>query len=145
MNSEGCHVQVSKDADGLRFRTEEGRYDLEASAVWLGKDLMVAIRGGRPHIGAVALAQPRPSLREAERTSATASVLCVVGHKEDAVVKKASEFLSAALGTRVVVAAGMHWDDLDEDGIRTVVRRVDSLVAFMARHLDDSQSKLQKG
>ena len=129
-------MQVEKTEDGFRFRTEEGRYDLEASARWIGDDLLVSIWGGeRPHVGAVALAEPRPSLRDAETTSATASVLCVVGHKEDAVVKTASEFLSAALGARVVVTAGMHWDRLDAEGIRTVVGRVDSLVRLMARTL----------
>jgi gallate decarboxylase subunit D len=139
-------MQVGKDENGLTFRTAEGRYDLEASATWLGPDLLVAIRGGEAHVGAVALAQPRPSLKDAGATSATASVLCVVGHKEDAVVKKASEALSAALNARVVVAAGMHWEHLDEDGIRTVVERVDALVAFMAGHLQaERHLKLQKG
>ena len=48
--------------------------------------------------------------------------------------------------TRVVVTAGMHWDHLDEEGIRTVVRRVDSLVKLMARHLEeDSKQALRKG
>jgi gallate decarboxylase subunit D len=134
----GASVQVEETGEGLRFRTEEGRYDLEASARWIGGDLLVAIWGGeQPHVGAVALAEPRPSLKDAETTSATASVLCVVGHKEDSVVKMASEFLSAALGARVVVTAGMHWDRLDEEGIRTVVRRVDSLVRLMARTLEE--------
>ena len=140
-------MQVEKSGEDLRFRTQEGRYDVEASARWIGDDLVVSIWGGdRPHVGAVALAEPRPSLKDAETTSATASVLCVVGHKEDAVVKTASEFLSAALSARVVVTAGIHWENLDAEGIRTVVRRVDSLVKLMARHLEeDSKQALRKG
>jgi len=140
-------VQVQKNEDGFRFRTEEGRYDLEASAKWIGEDLLVAIWGGeRPHIGAVALAQPRPSLKDPGRTSSTASVFCVVGHKEDAVAKKASEFLSAALNTRVVATAGIHWENLDEEGIRKIVQHVDSLVKYIAQHLrDDSEISIQKG
>ena len=140
-------MQAERHEEGFRFRTQEGRYDLEASARWIGVDLVVSIWGGeRPHVGAVALAEPRPSLKDAETTSATASVLCVVGHKEDAVVKTASEFLSAALSARVVVTAGMHWENLDAEGIRTVVRRVDSLVKLMARHLEeDSKQALRKG
>jgi hypothetical protein len=131
----------------LRFRTEEGRYDLEASAQWIGKDLLVAIWGGeRPHIGAVALAQPRPSLKDPDRTSSTASVFCVVGHKEDALVKKASEFLSAALNTRVVAAAGVHWENLDEEGIRRILQNVDSLLEQIARCLgEDSEGSIEKG
>jgi gallate decarboxylase subunit D len=140
-------VLIRKTEDGFRFRTEEGRYGLEASAQWIGTDLLVAIWGGeQPHIGAVALAQPRPSLKDGERTSATASVLCVVGHKEDAVVKTVSESLSATFNTRVVATAGMHWENLDEEGIRSVIGHVDSLVKCMARHLEeDSKSALREG
>ena len=51
----------SKD---FSVKTAEGSYDLEASGQWLGPDLLVAIWGGeKPHIGAVAVAQPRPSLK----------------------------------------------------------------------------------
>ncbi len=129
------------------FRTEEGRYNLNACTRWIGADLLVAIWGGeRPHIGAVALAQPRPSMKDPGKNSATASVLCVVGHKEDEVVKKASEYLSAALNTRVTVAAGIHWDNLDEIAIRTVVDNIDALIRSMAQHLkEDSALTVRKG
>jgi len=135
MSDEDSRVRVACDERGTCFRTEDGRYDIEATATRLGSDLAVTIRGGEAHVGAVALAQPRPSLRDPQATGATASVLCVVGHKEDAVVKRASEFLAAALDARVVVTAGMHWDDLDAEGIRAVMAKVDALVRFMARHL----------
>jgi hypothetical protein len=140
-------VLIRKSEGGFRFGTEEGRYDLEAHAQWIGNDLLVAIWGGeQPHIGAVALAQPRPSLKDAASKSSTASVLCVVGHKEDTVVKTVSEFLSATLNTRVVATAGMHWENLDAEGIRSVVEHVDSLMKCMARHLEeDSKSALRKG
>jgi gallate decarboxylase subunit D len=129
------------------FRTEEGRYDLDALARWIGPDLLVVIWGGeRPHIGAVALAQPRPSLKNPAVTSATASVLCVVGHKEDEVVKKASEFLSASLNARVTVAAGIHWDNLDEGAIRVIAGNIDSLIRYMAQYLKaDSGHPARKG
>ena len=135
MSAEDSRVRVVRDERGICFRTEDGRFDIEATALRLGRDLTVAIRGGQAHVGAVALAQPRPSLRDPRSTSATASVLCVVGHKEDAVVKRASEFLAAALDARVVVTAGIHWDDLGAEGIRAVMAKVDLLVQFMARHL----------
>lgn len=135
MTSEDLNVQVRETEDGITARARHGRYEIKASATWMGEDLLVAIRGGRAHIGAVALAQPRPSLKEAGSVSATASVLCVVGHKEDAVVKTASERLSAALNVRVVAAAGMHWDDLDAEAIRGILNRVDAMVDTLARHL----------
>jgi len=106
----------------VSIKTDTGAYDLTASARWIGPDLLVAIWGGeKPHIGAVAVAQPRPSLKNPEVTSATASVICRVGHKEDELVKAASEILASALETQVVVTAGIHWDNLSEEGIQKII------------------------
>jgi hypothetical protein len=128
-----------KNQDGFHFASDEDRYSLRASARWIGGDLLVAIWGGeRPHIGAVALAQPRPSLKDSGVMSATASVLCVVGHKEDDLVKEASELLAAALNTRVVVAAGIHWDHLDEGGIRAVKQNSRALVDRIAEEMKEA-------
>jgi hypothetical protein len=128
-----------KNQDGFHFASDEDRYSLRASARWIGGDLLVAIWGGeRPHIGAVALAQPRPSLKDSGVMSATASVLCVVGHKEDDLVKEASELLAAALNTRVAVAAGIHWDHLDEGGIRAVKQNSRALVDRIAEEMKEA-------
>ena len=103
--------------------TKQGEYDVEAHVRSLGEDLLVAISGGeKPHIGAVAVAQPRPSLKDPKVTSATASVICYVGHKEDELAKHAAETLAASFNTRVVVTAGIHWDNLSEAGIQKVIR-----------------------
>ena len=103
--------------------TNQGEYDIEANVRSIGEDLLVAISGGeKPHIGAVAVAQPRPSLKDPTVTSATASVICYVGHKEDDLAKHAAEKLAAAFNTRVVVTAGIHWDNLSEEGIQKVIR-----------------------
>ena len=131
-------MHPGKQHDNFHFRTNEGLYDLEASVKWIGSDILVAIWGGeRPHIGAVSLAQPRPSLKNPAVTSATASVLCVVGHKEDDLAKKASKFLSAALNTRVVVTAGIHWGDLEDEGIRRVVQNSEVLVQRIAEKMKE--------
>ncbi|MGD9182064.1 MAG: hypothetical protein PVG15_11360 [Desulfobacterales bacterium] len=114
------------------IKTDTGAYDLTASARWIGPDLLVAVWGGeKPHIGAVAVAQPRPSLKDPEVTSATASVICNVGHKEDELVKAASEILASALETQVVVAAGIHWDNLDDEGIQTIIKNSRILIEMI--------------
>jgi hypothetical protein len=115
------------------IRTNEDEYNLEAYVRFIGKDLLVAIWGGeRPHIGATAVAQPRPSLKEPGRTSSTASVFCFLGHKEDSLAKAASEALAATLNTNVVVTAGIHWDNLDPEGIKKVIRNSNILVEMIA-------------
>jgi hypothetical protein len=65
------------------------------------------------------MADPRPSLDDQARLSATVSVFCYPGHKEDELAREMALALASALGVKVVVAAGMHWDglaaaDLDE-------------------------------
>ena len=111
------------------LKTNEGAYDLEAGIRLIGNDLLVAIWGGeKPHIGAVSVAQPRPSLKDPNVTSATASVFCFVGHKEDELAKATSEILAAAFNTQVVVTAGIHWDNISEEGIRKVIRNSEILV-----------------
>lgn len=114
------------------IKTDTGAYDLTASVRFIGRDLLVAIWGGeKPHIGAVAVAQPRPSLKDPDATSATASVICYVGHKEDELVKAASEIIAAVLNTRVVVTAGIHWDNLDQNGIDAILKNSKVLVEMI--------------
>jgi hypothetical protein len=111
------------------LQTEEDAYNLSASVRLIGEDVLVAIWGGeKPHIGAVAVAQPRPSLKDPEVTSSSASVICLVGHKEDELAKAAAEILAAALETQVVVTAGIHWDNLAPEAIRQVVENSEILV-----------------
>jgi hypothetical protein len=77
------------------------------------------------------MAQPRPSLKDPEAWSATASVFSYVGHKEGALAQEAAERLAASLRANVVVAAGVHWDDLDSAGIAAVLERARALVALI--------------
>jgi len=130
----------------FHIRTSRGEYDLEAVVRRIGEDLLVAISGGeRPHIGAVAMAQPRPSLKDPAVTSATASVFCYVGHKEDDLAKHAAEKLAASLNTRVVVTAGIHWDDLSEEGIRKVIRNNRNLLDLIVERIQAECSIPAKG
>jgi len=110
--------------------------NIEAEAVWIGDDLLVYIYGGdAPHLGAVAAATPRPSLRDSSQKSATASVLTYVGHKEDDLAKQAAESLAAALDTNVVVTAGIHWDDLPAGDIDQVIENSRRLIAALIDRL----------
>lgn len=113
----------------FNIQTNEDSYNLSANIRLIGEDVLVAIWGGeRPHIGAVAVAQPRPSLKDPNVTSASTSVFCFIGHKEDELAKASAEILSATLNTPVVVAAGIHWDNLDEDAILKIIKNSEILV-----------------
>jgi hypothetical protein len=95
------------------YSAGKGRFLIEALVQEIGEDLLVSMWGGsRPHIGAVGVAVPRPSLTNARRWSATSSNFTFAGHKEDGLVREVSEVIAAGLRKNVVVTAGIHWDGL---------------------------------
>ncbi|MCF8032913.1 MAG: hypothetical protein K9K66_07870 [Desulfarculaceae bacterium] len=117
-------------------KTRAERYNLEAAAVWIGSDLLVYVWGGEsPHIGAVAMATPRPSLADPARTSSTASVFTYLGHKEDRLAQAMAERLSSKLGVKVVLTAGIHWDGLAREAIEMVEANSHELVELLLAEL----------
>jgi hypothetical protein len=118
----------------FELSTSGGKYPIHSMSILLGEDLLTCLWGGtKPHIGAVALALPRPSLADPTITSSTASVLTILGHKEDGLVKAAAEQLSARLNKNVVVTAGIHWDHLNE----TAIREIEDNCALLADMIGD--------
>jgi hypothetical protein len=96
---------------GLIYSVEYGcgKYKIEVKGISSGQDITVIIAGGEEyHIGATALAVPRHSLKEASVISASASVLCVTGHKDDEVARNIALRLSSELDCIVTVVAGVH-------------------------------------
>lgn len=97
----------------LTLTAAQGRLCLTLTAQRLGQDLCVCLTGGeRPHIGAVAVAQPRPSLRNAAENSASCSVITLVGHKDDEPARDMALYLASHLNVAVSVACGIHVDDI---------------------------------
>ena len=102
------------------------RITLEAIDVPMGDDHCVIVTGGdRPHVGAVALAQARPSLRDPSAVSATTSVLTLLGHKEDILAHRAAQRLASALNRNVVVCCGIHVDAISAAEMDFIDRAVD--------------------
>jgi len=113
-----------------------GNFRVHAHGRLIGNDLVVSLWGGnRPHVGTVAIALPRRSLRDTERMSSTASVFTLLGHKEDLIAKAFSEKLSAALNRVVVVTVGIHLDRIDEKGIEKFIGNCDRACGQVLRIL----------
>ncbi len=129
--------------DRLAFAEKEGAFEVLAQVDRVGDDLLVLLTGGRAHIGAVAIAQPRPSLRDPEQPSSTGSVITLLGHKEDGVAKTMAEALSGRLGRNVVVVAGIHWDALSREDITTVMELCRTIREKIAAALRPTGSERQ--
>jgi hypothetical protein len=106
----------------LTLTRERGRAALRLTCVPMGRDLAVALAGGdRPHIGAVAVSQPRPSHLEDGGTSATTSVITLPGHKEDDLARTLAARLASELDVTVCVACGIHLDRIRPEELRDVL------------------------
>ena len=105
-----------------RVSEKKGGLEVSAQANVVGDDLLVVLwAGARPHIGAIGIAQTRPSLKDPKIISATSSVFTFLGHKEDVVAKEMSEESARKLNRKVVVVAGMHWEKLHDERIDEVI------------------------
>lgn len=100
-----------------------GVHIVEAVVVLCGKDINICCGGGDTfHIGASALAVPRPSLADATKNSASASVLCVTSHKEDEIAREAALRFATIFKTRVNITCGLHIDNATADDINLLHR-----------------------
>jgi len=121
-----------------RFLVEisKGRFRIHGLVQELGQDILVSIWGGtRPHIGAVGMAIPRPSLKNPKKWSATSSNFTFIGHKEDTLVKTISERLAARLRRNVVVTAGIHWDGITSDEIKAIQNLAQKLSDLISKKI----------
>ncbi len=121
---------------------EAGGDQLRVWASWTSTadGLTVQLYGGLAHLGAVAIAYPRPSLRDPRKTSATSSVLTRLGHMDDLLARPASELLAKALNVPVTVVAGVHIGpagtfqapkEFTDELVRSIPRLVQAVVAAM--------------
>lgn len=93
------------------FCAGEAPYRVQAVLTLCGGDISLNIGGGiLPHIGAVAVAEPRQSLRNDGSPSASCSVLCMLGHKDDLLAREAALKIATVTNSRTVVTVGMHVD-----------------------------------
>jgi gallate decarboxylase subunit D len=117
-------------------KVSKGGFTIHALIQKMGQDILVSIWGGtHPHIGAVAMAVPRPSLKDPKEVSATSSNFTFVGHKEDLLAKKISEKISSQLKTNVIVTAGIHWDKLPPSNIATIEKLTEALTDLILKKL----------
>jgi len=120
----------------MTFSCGTSPYRVKAEVRLIGSDLLVILYGGsQPHIGSIAVALPRPSLKNKKQMSSTSSVYNFLGHKDYVVAQRVSELLSSKLNRNVVVVAGIHIDRISERGIEKVVKNCDKLTDIIYKRL----------
>lgn len=124
-------IKLQREANGLQVTLQ---------AINVRDDLNVVICGGdKPHIGAVAVAQPRPSLLDAAQASASTSVITVMGHKEDLIAHRTASQITAATGGVTTVSCGVHIDHATPEQIKVIDSLIQSLTFALIEHVLNPQ------
>jgi len=96
----------------VKFQMGEGRCTVTFEIKELGRDLVVIITGGDAHVGAVSLSLSRKSLADANKLSASTSLLTVPGHKEEDIAIPLSKEITTRTGRNCVLVVGIHLDNI---------------------------------
>ena len=90
----------------------------------IGNEIVFIVSGGDyPHIGAIAVGIPCPSLKIPNQLSSTVSTYVFVGHKDDIIANKIAHEISKIMNKKVVVVVGIHFNHLPEKDIKFVVKK----------------------
>jgi hypothetical protein len=122
-------TEHNRDISVHKVSYGQDKYLVEAQTVTCGGDISVIIGGGTHyHIGAAALAVPRASLADPNIISASASVICVTGHKDDDLARNAALRLAKDLNRIVTVSVGLHVDEASKDDIKILLKNFDAVI-----------------
>lgn len=115
------------------LRCDLGFTSLTVKVAWLGSDCHLLLYGGEtPHLGTTVLAVPRLSLT-GEGTSATSSVLNVLGHKDDVLCRALAEQVCSALHVVTVCSGGVHLNNITKEQIALLQNTVEELAVKITR------------
>ncbi|MCM1135672.1 MAG: hypothetical protein NC400_08870 [Clostridium sp.] len=91
----------------------------------IGADYAVLLKGGdKPHIGCAVMAVPRPSLTGDGSGGSTASVLNLIGHKDEEPCRFLAEQIARKKGAVAVCTGGIHMDDITPGQIEEIMEVV---------------------
>jgi hypothetical protein len=124
----------------IKIKIGKHQYQVTLIALALGEGLVVVIKGGdKPHIGAVSVSLPGPSLKDPSKSTVTTSVFTRLGHKDDLIAKFTSEKIAKVLGKATVAVAGLHIDEATETEINQLICNANVAVEnFISKFSSDS-------
>lgn len=110
-------------------------FRIHLHAEYMGDDLCVTICGGdTPHIGSVAIAEPRDSLTGDGHSSATVSTFNFLGHKDSEVANAVAYAVSSQLKRRTVVLCGIHYNHVTANLLSQVDKLAENIVKDILIH-----------
>jgi len=118
------------------------KYKVKLVAVKSGKELTIVVSGGeKPHIGAVAIATPYPSLKNSNKLSISSSVFTFIGHKEDELSKQIAENITKVTKEATVTVIGLHIDKATAQDIECLIQNTQKAVGKLIGKLVKNKRK----
>ena len=112
-----------------------GRCRVHLTVMDTGNGLQGLLTGGeKPHVGGVAMALPRPSLR-GEGWSSDVFMLPVPGHKDVEPAAAMAGIFARELLVPVTVTAGIHTDQLTPEELAQIGKNCDALTQAALKFL----------
>lgn len=110
---------------------------------FLGKDILIIITGGtHPHVGALAIGEPRHSMSQEDKMSATVSVLTRTGHKDDEIARSVAHEIASYFNQYTIVIAGLHIDQASSSEIDALLHNTQVLVRWLVSNLNPSEESM---
>ena len=103
----------------------------------IGNGILGIIKGPNAHLGAVSMSEP---YNKAERvnSSACVSTISQYGHQDTEITRKTAYRLGKSLNCVVVIAGGLHVDQLSKKGISAILLALDEIITSAIEDLSDS-------
>lgn len=125
----------------IKIEEGHGKHKVFLSTVKSGEDLTVVVYGGeKPHIGAIAISIPRPSLKDSQKTSTSTSVITLVGHKEDDLAKNIAEDITRITKSNTIAVVGLHVEKASTRDIEILILNTKKLVNRLKNLLKENRS-----
>ncbi|WP_031515783.1 hypothetical protein [Desulfofalx alkaliphila] len=118
----------------IQIRVGDGKHRVSLMATLTDDGVAVQIFGGeKPHVGAVVMTLPRPSLAQKDVVSCNSFVLPRINHKEDDLARLMAEKIAKQWNEAVVVVAGLHIDKATAEDINKLVANTEKAVEQLIR------------
>lgn len=99
---------------------------IRMEAVLLHSGMNILLFGGdAPHIGSVAVLSPTGEM----------NIHTFPGHREDVICRTWAEAFQATEWKPAVISVGIHYDEIDRQGIQTVLDAADTLLSRLLEEL----------
>jgi len=120
----------------------KNKYKVKLVVFKSGEELTIVISGGeKPHIGAVAIAVPYPSVKNSNKISVSSSVFTLIGHKEDELSKQIAENITKVTKKATVTIVGLHVDKATSRDIECLIQNTQKAVEKLVGKLIKNKGK----